>query len=75
MKRDEAGPSDRAKKKLNTDEQCIKVTLPDGTTFYSNQQLQNEASGEGFKTEKRQARKPKGEKKLKKKKKEKRTIS
>lgn len=50
MKRDEAGPSDRAKKKLNTDEQCIKVTLPDGTTFYSNQQLQNEASGEGFKT-------------------------
>ena len=31
MKRDEAGPSDRAKKKLNTDEQCIKVTLPDGT--------------------------------------------
>lgn len=37
MKRDEAEPSERAQKKLKTDgeEQCIKVTLPDGTTFYS----------------------------------------
>lgn len=69
MKRDEAEPSERAQKKLKTDgeEQCIKVTLPDGTAFYSLQQLQNEASGEGLKTEKRQAIKPKGEKKLKKK--------
>lgn len=37
MKRDEAEPSERAQKKLKTDgeEQCIKVTLRDGTTFYS----------------------------------------
>lgn len=37
MKRDEAEPSERAQKKVKTDgeEQCIKVTLPDGTTFYS----------------------------------------
>lgn len=37
MKRDEAEPSERAQKKLKTDgeEQCIKVTLPEGTTFYS----------------------------------------
>lgn len=50
MKRDEAEPSERAQKKVKTDgeEQCIKVTLPDGTTFYSLQQLQNEASGDGL---------------------------
>jgi hypothetical protein len=37
MKRDEAEPSERDQKKLKTDgeEQCIKVTLTDGTTFYS----------------------------------------
>lgn len=77
MKRDEAEPSERAQKKLKTDgeEQCIKVTLPDGTTFYSLQQLQNEASGESLKAEKRQAIKPKGEKKLKNKNKKKRAIS
>lgn len=37
IKRDEAEPSERAEKKLMTDgeEQCNKVTLPDGTTFYN----------------------------------------
>lgn len=37
MKRDEAEPGERAQNKLQTDgeEQCIKVTLPDGNTFDS----------------------------------------
>lgn len=58
--RDEAEPSERAQNQLQTDgeEQCIKVRLPDSTTFYSFAQLQNEASGEGLKAEKRKAIKP-----------------
>lgn len=66
MKRDEAEPSERAQKKLKTDgeEQCIKVTLPDGNTFFLQLIAITERglSGEGTKDEKRQAIKPKGEK-------------